>query len=412
MEESIDLRLRTATTRVYTRHVEACSKAADPQWRRCKCPKWIYLYRDGKDSRVSAKTRSWEKAEQHARAIEDSTDPVKRQLRALAERHRKEEADEITISSALDRWVASKGKKGDETRSKYRTVSKKVLSWSIHRKLTYVHQVTPSLLDEWRSAWSLKAERKEDRLGASSQGRLLERVKGFFRYCVRMKWIEHSPAVDLEAIQPDSRQTMPLLSGRYEQLLAATYLYDEGMRPDDRFGAELRALIELMRWSGLRIGDALSCPRTNLKGNRLFLREMKKTGEPIFAVLPDRVVKALKELPSRPTVHANYFFWSGTSKYKSLVCQWQRKLRRLNELMEIQDDHGRKMHFHSHMLRDTFACEHLLHDTPLEDVSRMLGHSSIRITEQYYSAWVPERRRRLEAQMIAAMQKMGVEVTV
>jgi len=82
-------------------------QGSGPQWRRCTCPKWIYLYRDGKDSRVSAKTRSWEKAEQHAR---DSTDPVKRPLKALAERLRRAEAEEITISSALERWGGLEGK--------------------------------------------------------------------------------------------------------------------------------------------------------------------------------------------------------------------------------------------------------------------------------------------------------------
>ena len=58
---------------------------------------------------------------------------------------------------------------------------------------------------------------------------------------------------------------MPLLSGNYEKVLAATHIYDEKMRPDDRFGIELRALVELMRWSGLRIGDALCCPKSKLE---------------------------------------------------------------------------------------------------------------------------------------------------
>ncbi len=106
------------------------------------------------------------------------------------------------------------------------------------------------------------------------------------------------------------------------------------MRPDDRFGDELRALIELMRWSGLRLGDSLMCPRSRLDGNRLFLRKTKKTGEPIYAILPDRVVKALNSLAPRSGIHPNYFFWSGKSKYKSLVSQWERKLNRLNDYLE------------------------------------------------------------------------------
>jgi hypothetical protein len=41
--------------------------------------------------------------------------------------------------------------------------------------------------------------------------------------------------------------------------IAATYEYDKhARRTSDKFGAEMRAIIELMRWTGLRIGDALS----------------------------------------------------------------------------------------------------------------------------------------------------------
>ena len=31
----------------------------------------------------------------------------------------------------------------------------------------------------------------------------------------------------------------------------------------------------------------------------------------------------------------------------------------------------------------------------MEDVSVLLGHSSIRVTEQYYAPWCPRRRERL-----------------
>jgi hypothetical protein len=57
----------------------------EPQWRRCKCAKYLYLLRDGKDTTVSAKTRSWEKAEQQAQEIRESWDPVKQRLGELDE---------------------------------------------------------------------------------------------------------------------------------------------------------------------------------------------------------------------------------------------------------------------------------------------------------------------------------------
>jgi integrase len=49
-----------------------------------------------------------------------------------------------------------------------------------------------------------------------------------------------------------------------------------------------------------------------------------------------------------------------------------------------------------HRLRDTFAVRKLLAGIPLEDVSRLLGHSSVKVTEMYYARWVEGRKLRLE----------------
>jgi site-specific recombinase XerD len=64
------------------------------------------------------------------------------------------------------------------------------------------------------------------------------------------------------------------------------------------------------------------------------------------------------------------------------------------------------------MLRDTFAVEMLLTGVPLEDVSRMLTHSSIRTTEKHYAPWVKARQRQLEDKAVAAMRKMGATFSV
>jgi integrase len=65
------------------------------------------------------------------------------------------------------------------------------------------------------------------------------------------------------------------------------------------------------------------------------------------------------------------------------------------------------MKFHSHMLRDTFAVELLMAGVALEDVSRLLTHSSIKTTEDYYGHWVPDRLALLKRKSIEAMEKMG-----
>ena len=69
---------------------------------------------------------------------------------------------------------------------------------------------------------------------------------------------------------------------------------------------------------------------------------------------------------------------------------WQAKLKRLFEKAKLPDGHA-------HRFRDTFAVELLLAGVPLERVSILLGHTSIRITERHYTPWVRARQEQAEA---------------
>jgi integrase len=52
---------------------------------------------------------------------------------------------------------------------------------------------------------------------------------------------------------------------------------------------------------------------------------------------------------------------------------------------------------HFHRFRDTFAVELLLAGVPIDQVSILLGHASVKVTERHYSPWVKARQEQLEA---------------
>ena len=52
---------------------------------------------------------------------------------------------------------------------------------------------------------------------------------------------------------------------------------------------------------------------------------------------------------------------------------------------------------HPHQLRDTAAVDWLRKGIPLQEVSKLLGHESIKTTEKAYAPWVQERQDRLDA---------------
>jgi len=61
---------------VYTRHHPSCKNAGDKTWRRCNFSKWIWGSQNGQFIRQSAKTHSWEAAEEHRRQLtEELTQP-------------------------------------------------------------------------------------------------------------------------------------------------------------------------------------------------------------------------------------------------------------------------------------------------------------------------------------------------
>ena len=56
----------------------------------------------------------------------------------------------------------------------------------------------------------------------------------------------------------------------------------------------------------------------------------------------------------------------------------------------------RSGHMVSHRLRDTFAVDLLQKGVPMEEVSKLLGHTSIKTTEKHYAKWVKGRQDRLD----------------
>jgi integrase/recombinase XerD len=159
-------------------------------------------------------------------------------------------------------------------------------------------------------------------------------------------------------------------------------------------GRRIRGLVLLLRYSGMRIGDAVNLHIERLDGNRVFLYT-QETGVAVNTVLPDFVVSALA---ATPRVTEKFLFWSGSGELESIVRSWQTRLRRLFKLANIQDGHA-------HRFRDTFAVELLLAGVPIETVSILLGHQSVRITEKHYAPSVRARQEQLEADLTRAWSR-------
>lgn len=159
-----------------------------------------------------------------------------------------------------------------------------------------------------------------------------------------------------------------------------------------------------MRWSGLSIRDAITLERDRLNDKDELFLYRAKTGVPVFAKLPPDVAKQVRNVPPGPSPNPRYFFWSGNGKKKTAVADWQRSYRRLFKLVALKNADGTSKRCYPHMFRDTFAVELLLAGVPLDQVSILLGHKSIKTTEKHYSPFVKARQE----QLVEAVKKAWI----
>jgi integrase/recombinase XerD len=224
------------------------------------------------------------------------------------------------------------------------------------------------------------------------------RLSRFFRECINRGYLEHNPVRNLGTIKAVCKPTVPFTREEFDRIIAATYRIG-GTRVRSSFietnRIRLRTMVLLLRWSGLRIRDAVMLERNRLYNDSLLLYQAK-TGVPVYVPLPPKVVEALRSLPPCRKPNPRYFFWSGNGEPKSTVANWQRSMRRLFTLADIRLADSEKKRCHPHMFRHTFAVELLLAGAPIDQVSLLLGHTSVKITERSYAPFVKERQLQLQ----------------
>jgi integrase/recombinase XerD len=378
---------------VYTRHSVDCEHKKNRLWLRCNCPKWIRGSVEGVFRRWSAKTRSWQQAEEYCslllkgHAVYPGRQPTQvkkpRGKRVLKKAR-------ISITEAVDEFLIDAKSRGLEntTLNKLNTMFRKqMLSWCRFGRYQYLDQLDHNALLRFRSTWKdgpLSRQKKQHRLGS------------FFRACIRRGYLQHNPANNMGKIKVVQRPTEPFTREDFDKIITATYQLGQMREGDAETNhIRLRTLILLLRWSGLRIQDAITLERHRLHDDSLLLYQAK-TRLPVYVPLPPDVVADLRNLPSGLKPNPHYFFWSGNGRPRSSVGNWQRSLRRLFSFADLRHPGGERKRCYPQMFRDTFAVELLLAGVPLDQVSTLLGHTSIKTTERSYVPFVKARQLQLQ----------------
>lgn len=359
----------------YRRHREDCAhKAEGRKYRRCRCTIWVDGFIGGQEIRRTTGLRDWERAQELIRKWEVEGQPKS-----------EPEIAPMTISEAKEEFLrdAAARNLNEKTIYKYRLLLGNLDEFAKSIGVRFLRELDAPLLRKFRATW------KDGNLAALKK---LERLRTFFRFALGSKWVSENPTTEIKNPKVSARPTLPFTHDEMIRILRAC---DDLLRLSSKNGKanihRMRALVLLLRYSGMRIGDVVSCAVERLNGKKLLLYT-QKTGVPVYCPLPDFVVSALEEMV--PTSE-RYFFWTGTSKLQTATGDWQAKLKKLFEKASLANGHA-------HRFRDTFAVELLLANVPIERVSILLGHTSIRITEKHYTPWVRARQEQAEADVRGA----------
>lgn len=365
---------------IFVRHSLDCPHLGEEFYKRCNCWKHLRWSYEGKQYRKAAKERTWAGAERVKREVELSYQTVGK----AAEPDRPP-----TLRQAIETFTNDKQGQNlnRSVLGKYRRELERLREFCEHRGTFYVAQVGLADLTEFRLAWESQYP------SSITRQKVQERLRAFFRYALHAGFIQRNPAVAMSPIKTEQAPTLPLTHEQFKNLLEAV----PKAFADATKAARIHALIRCMRYSALAIGDTVRLERSNIqldaaKNLTRIVTSRAKTGVDVSVPIPpDMAAELLAVANGNP----RYVFWqTGNGQAESAVKDWHRDLRLVFEKAGLPDGHP-------HQLRDTAAVEWLNAGIPLEEVSRLLGHSSIRTTEKHYAPWVKSRQDRLDSLVVA-----------
>jgi integrase/recombinase XerD len=419
------------TYTVIVRHAKTCpykdkGQKYTPETSRCNCRKRIAVYNpeiedpQKRQTTIKIKTRSWADAEQIAQEYRDSHDPDKR-ARMAAESKLKElqtakELKTVTIEQAVARFIASKraervsekrierylpllGNVDPQTfrfRRNRRNNEGRLAEWlkTLIPRPVYISDLTPDLIEAFRNTWDFESDLTD--FGAFGD------LKRFFKYCLAKRWIENPPMASMKPPKVKrGNRTTAFSEGQYDSILVAVKnrypaeikTLEDQKRYDDTH--RILAFIELMRWGGLALGDAVRFKLDSMKDNGQITYYRTKTKRRAQPRLVPHVVTLLKTtVPIDGDL--NQPFYDKTVDGDTNAGYWSAELKSVfaDAGIESVKTDIREREPHSHMLRDTFAINqlrtqyeegHVNHQT----IADALG-DTVAIFLKHYAPWIAE----------------------
>ncbi len=210
--------------------------------------------------------------------------------------------------------------------------------------------------------------------------RRLSSLRTFFNFCVRQKWIEKSPAEELESPKLEKRIPVSL---SYDHVLR---LFDQ---PDtnDYLGFRDRCIMELFYSSGLRVSELVGLNRADCDLSSLILKVRGKGKK-------ERIVPITKNAADWITAYLNHHErHQDADGHRAEADPHTIFLNKLGTRLSTRSvdrnfdaylkSSGLAGHITPHTIRHTIATHWLENGMDLKTIQLLLGHTSLATTTIY-----------------------------
>lgn len=216
-------------------------------------------------------------------------------------------------------------------------------------------------------------ELSEKGMTAASISRKISALRGFYRFLMIEKIIKNNPATGLDL--PKREKKLPKLLTRDEiDLLISS-------AGDIRTSVRLRAMLEVMYASGLRVSELCELPMSAILGDKLLIRG--KGNKERLVPMHKEALSALNkyfelQIPNSESRSSKYVFPSNGRTGHITRDAFFKLIKKCAVLAGIEPDR-----VSPHKLRHSFASHLLANGANLRAIQIMLGHEDISTTQIY-----------------------------
>ena len=353
----------------YRRHAAACKVKSRTEMAKCDCPIWAYGRIKAQMQRLSLGTRSQSTA---GRVMDRLLHPAKEpESGEIADRAN--EDDGVSIARAREAFLASRRVKecSERTIELYDRTLDPFQKFCEANAVLGLGMVTPELVTAFMQS-------RAHKWGSRTKVGQLTNLRIFFAFAVARKWITESPAAKEKVPSPKRVKKFAREPFTPEQIAKILAAFDQV--PEIR-RKQVRAFVLLLLYSGQRISDATMLLRSGVDmRTRMLTFEVIKTHRDNTPIeLHPSVIAALKALP----VMGSHFFISENEAGSMLraVAKTKKWVAQALALAGVKGS--------AHVFRDTFAISLLTAGVDIFTVSKLLGHSDVRVTQDHYLNFIP-----------------------